>query len=161
MNNKTNKPKKYTHKLKKKEAQTVMNMNVHPSSLSPVIVGGFKRPTKPIAKNIQYDVRTGKPFPNQFTRDGKRITNTIVKKHDPKISCPVWEFAPAASSKRWYGSNTLPNSNITVVLNPDIGFASPGFNESMVSDTGGVHENCVVTYANFSPMATLRDPTVQ
>lgn len=129
-------------------------MNARPSSLSPFILGANVR-TTPVASKIRYNVLTGKPYPNQFTKDGKRKTNTKIRKREPKTSCPIWEFAPSASSKHWYGSSTLPNSNIQLVLNPAIGFACPGFNKSFTY-TG--FNNSVAHYADFEDTATLQDP---
>lgn len=110
----------------------------------------------PTQGKIRYDVRTGKPYPGQFEeRNGKQVpkTNTKVKKWNPTVPCTSGTWQVAAKSKRWYGSFTLPESDVTTVKNPDLGYVEEGFNRSNL-----YAEDAVAVYPPFEYTATLRDP---
>jgi len=101
-------------------------------------------------------VRTGKPYPGQFeTKDGKKLpkTNTKVKKWNPTLPCPSGTWQLAAKAKRWFGSFTLPDSEVTTVKNPDLGYVGEGFNRSNL-----YAEDCVAVYPPYELTATLQDP---
>ena len=69
---------------------------------------------------IRYDVRTGKPFPGQFDKEGRPKTGGVIRKKNPTQSRPRYL---AVNSKRWYGSNSLPESNVTAVCNSNVAYA--------------------------------------
>lgn len=130
-------------------------MNVRPLSMGSTLMAPRAR-SCPTQGKIHYDVRTGKPYPGQFeTKDGKKLpkTNTKVKKWNPTLPCPSGTWQLAAKAKRWFGSFTLPDSEVTTVKNPDLGYVGEGFNRSNL-----YAEACVAVYPPYELTATLQDP---
>jgi len=130
-------------------------MNVGPLSMGSTLMAPSASKC-PRAGRIRYDVRTGKPYPGQFQEvNGEKLrkTNTKVKKWNPSTPCPGGTWKLAAKSKRWYGSRSLPESEVEVVRNPDIAYTEEGFNRS-----NSYTEARVATYPDFEYTATLRDP---
>lgn len=124
-------------------------MNVRPLSMGSTLMAP-KKSMCPRQGKIRYDVRTGKPFPNQFDEEGRPKTGGVIRKWNPKEPCP-WLLA--AKSKRWYGSRSLPESEVTAVCNPDVAYAQGGYNQSNLYGA-----KCEAIVPPFEVTATLQDP---